>query len=102
MDESYIVNTGAFQGPLELLLSLIEKRKLFISDISLSEVTDDFINHVKNTSDFPMSQSAHFVLIASTLLLIKSKSLLPTLEFTEEETESMEDLERRLKSYPII
>lgn len=99
MSKSYTVNTEVFQGPLEVLLTLIEKRKLFINDIALSEVTDAYINYVKSIGKFPMSQSAHFVLIASTLLLIKSKSLLPTLEFTEEETESMEDLERRLKIY---
>lgn len=93
------VQTAAFEGPLELLLQLIEKRKLFINDVSLARVTDDFIDHVKAIEEFPMGQAAQFILVASTLLLLKSKSLLPSLTLTEEEEESIEDLERRLKMY---
>lgn len=96
---SYTVKTKVFRGPLELLLSLIEKRKLLINDISLASVTDDYIEHIKAIQEFPLAQSAHFILIASTLLLIKSKSLLPSLELTQEESESIEDLEHRLKEY---
>lgn len=96
---SYTVQTKVFRGPFELLLSLIEKRKLLINDISLATVTDDYIEHIKTIQKFPLAQSAHFILIASTLLLIKSKSLLPSLELTREETESIEDLEHRLKEY---
>ena len=98
----YNVNTTVFQGPLGLLLSLIEKRKLFISDISLAKVTDDYIEYVKSIQNFPIAESAHFILIASTLLLIKSKSLLPTLDLTMEEESSIEDLEKRLKLYKHI
>ena len=93
------IKTEAFEGPLDLLLSLIEKRKLLINDISLAKVADDFINHIKSHESFPIAQTAHFILIASTLLLIKSKSLLPTLTLTEEENASIEDLELRLRQY---
>lgn len=93
------IKTPAFEGPFELLLTLIEKRKLFISDISLSQVTDDFIGYIKRVGDFPMGEAAHFILVASTLLLLKSKSLLPSLSLTEEEEASIEELERRLKMY---
>lgn len=93
----FTVKTPSFEGPLELLLDLIEKRKLFISDISLAKVTDDFIAHIKQFEKMPMGDSAHFILIASTLLLIKSKSLLPTLNLTEEEQGDIHDLETRLK-----
>lgn len=96
------VQTPVFEGPLDLLLSLIEKRKLFINDISLAKVADDFIEHVKTFEHYPISDSAHFILVASTLLLLKSKSLLPNLELSEEETQSIEDLERRLKVYQEI
>jgi segregation and condensation protein A len=96
---SFTVQQEKFQGPLELLLDLIEKRKLFVSDVSLAKVADDYIAYVKNLSEFPVADSAHFVLIASTLLLIKSKSLLPNLNLTTEEQASIEDLERRLKVY---
>ena len=96
---AYTITTEVFQGPLDLLLTLIEKRKLLINDISLAEVTDDFISHLKQEETVPLPERAHFVLIASTLLLIKSKSLLPALELSEEETASVHDLERRLKLY---
>ncbi len=99
MNEQFSVRTGSFEGPLDLLLSLIEKRKLFINDISLSKVADDYIEYVKTLGNFPVGTTAHFILIASTLLLIKSRSLLPTLPLTEEEEGSIEDLETRLKIY---
>ena len=99
MESSYNVKTHIFEGPLDTLLSLIEKRKLFINDISLAQVADDYIAYIKSLGDFPIADSAHFILIASTLVLIKSKSLLPTLTLSEEEEQSMEDLENRLKEY---
>lgn len=86
-----------FEGPLDLLLTLIERRQLHIGDIALSRVTDDFIGYVKGFADFPIAESAQFAFVASTLLLIKSKALLPQLSLSQEEEESMEDLERRLK-----
>ena len=98
MDE-YQIKTDVFEGPLETLLSLIEKRKLFINDISLSQVADDYISYVKNLENYPIADSAHFILIASTLVLIKSKSLLPNLSLSEEEQQSIEDLEKRLSEY---
>ena len=99
MGDEYQVKTHIFEGPLDTLLSLIEKRKLFINDISLAQVADDYIAYVKSLADFPIADSAHFILIASTLVLIKSKSLLPSLTLTEEEQHSIEDLEARLKEY---
>ncbi len=99
MDSQYNVKTHIFEGPLDTLLSLIEKRKLFINDISLAQVADDYISYVRSLSDFPLADSAHFVLIASTLVLIKSKSLLPNLSLTEEEQSNIDDLEDRLKQY---
>ncbi len=99
MDTTYHVKTDVFEGPLDLLLSLIEKRKLLINDISLATVADDFIAYIENHTEFPMAETAHFILVGSTLLLIKSKSLLPTLMLTEEEEASIEDLEHRLALY---
>ena len=99
MDSEYQVKTHIFEGPLDTLLSLIEKRKLFINDISLAQVADDYIAYIKSLDDFPIADSAHFILIASTLVLIKSKSLLPNLTLTEEEQHSIEDLEARLQEY---
>ena len=99
METDFKVKTASFEGPLDLLLDMIEKRKLHISDISLSQVADDFIEHVRSIENFPMADSAEFILIASTLLLIKSKSLLPNLDLTEEEEATIEDLEERLRQY---
>ena len=98
----FTIKTQSFEGPLDLLLDLIEKKKLFISDISLAQVTDDFISHVRQFENMPMDESAHFILVASTLLLIKSKSLLPELALTEEEKGDIEHLETRLKIYKRI
>jgi segregation and condensation protein A len=99
LKENFKVRVGEFEGPLELLLDLVEKRKLHISDISLSQVADEFIEHIKSFEEFPMSDSADFILVASTLLLIKSKSLLPNLDLTPEEKGNIEDLENRLADY---
>ena len=95
--ETYKISTEVFEGPLELLLALIEKRKLLINDISLTEVADNYLKYLEKHKEFPVSETAQFVLVGSTLLLIKSKSLLPTLSLTSEEQGSIEDLEARLK-----
>lgn len=100
--KSYAVQTEAFQGPLDLLLYLIEKRKLHICDISLSKITDDYIEYLKKIEDFSIKNSVDFVLTASILMLIKSKSLLPTLDLTLEEEQNIDDLERRLREYQKI
>lgn len=102
MEQQYTIKTEVFEGPLELLLTLIEKRKLLINDISLAAVTDDFITYVNMGEGVPLLQRTRFVLIAATLLLIKSKSLLPTLQLTEEEAGDVEDLERRLRLHNIF
>jgi segregation and condensation protein A len=93
------VKTEVFEGPLDLLLNLIEKRKLFINDISLAKVADDYIAYVNSLENYPTGDIANFILIASTLVLIKSKSLLPTLDLSSEEETSIQDLENRLKLY---
>jgi segregation and condensation protein A len=98
-DFSYAVKTPVFTGPLDLLLDLIEKRKLFVNDVSLSAVTDDFVRYIEEHEEFPLDESAEFIVVASTLMLLKSRSLLPSLPLTEEETASIEDLEHRLKLY---
>ncbi len=102
MPLSFAVKTTVFEGPLEVLLDLIEKRKLLINDISLASVTDDYIAYVRELQENHFAHTAHFVLVAATLLLIKSKSLLPVLELTEEETHNVTDLEMRLKLYQLF
>jgi len=101
-ENAFQIKTEVFEGPLDLLLNLIEKRKLFINDIALSKVADDYIAYLQGQNKFPIAQSADFLVIASTLLLIKSKSLLPGLNLTEDEQRDVGDLERRLKIYQRI
>jgi segregation and condensation protein A len=93
------VRTPAFEGPYELLLQLIEESKLLVNDLSLAQVTDDFIQFVKGKAEFPMEDAAEFIQVAATLLLIKSKSLIPDLELSDEEQEDVDDLKRRLEAY---
>lgn len=95
----FTVRAGEHEGPLELLLDLIERRKLLVNELALSQVTDDFITHVRSHEHFPVEATANFISIAATLLLIKSKSLIPDLELTDEEEEDVEDLKRRLAAY---
>ena len=96
------VTTSVFEGPLDLLLSLIEKRKLFINDISLSKIADDYIETVRALPEIPLKDVANFVFIASTLVLIKSKSLLPSLNLSTEEEGDIERLKDRLRTYQRI
>lgn len=96
---AYAVKTVQFEGPLDLLLDLIEKRKLSINDISLAEIADQYLEYLKKMEEFPLEEVAFFIGVASTLILIKSRSLMPGLELSEEEEKSIEDLEGRLKIY---
>ncbi|MES2135208.1 MAG: segregation/condensation protein A [Patescibacteria group bacterium] len=102
MENSFSIKTPQFEGPLELLLNLIEERKLLISDISLSQVADDFLGYIQKQVAFPIGQAAHFILVGATLLLLKSRSLLPVLSLTKEEEGDVKDLELRLALYQVF
>ena len=107
----YKVKTAVFEGPFELLLRLVEERKLFINEISLAQVTDDYLNYVKaiqqeglsaQAGELDMTELTGFIVVAATLVLIKSKSLLPNLELTNDEQGQIDDLEQRLRFYQAI
>jgi segregation and condensation protein A len=102
MSAAFSFSASNFAGPLEALLDLIEARKMPVSEVSLSEVTDSYLKYLESLPSLPLPETSQFILIASTLLLIKSRSLLPTFAVTEEEKESVEELERRLKRLRII
>jgi segregation and condensation protein A len=93
------VKTHAYEGPFEVLLDLIESRKLLVNEFALANITEDFVAHVRSQEAVPMDEAAQFIHIAATLLLIKSKSLIPDLTLTEEESGDVEDLQRRLAAY---
>lgn len=102
MTSEFRVKVGEFNGPLDLLLTLIEERKMLVSDVSLSKVADDFITFVREQDRFPAAEAAQFILVAATLLLIKSRSLLPMLTLSDEEEEGIDDLEKRLSLYKVF
>ncbi len=102
MESVYTVTVEKFEGPLETLYSLIEKRKLQINTVSLAAITDGYLAYLRSHQNIPPEQIAQFILVASTLVLIKSKSLLPILEYTEEEKTDVESLTSRLQLYAYI
>ncbi len=103
MTNDFSVKVGEYEGPLELILDLIERKKLHVSEVALAKVTDDYVEYLKRfESTANMSAIADFILVAATLMLIKSVTLLPTLQLSEEEKASVEELERRLKMYQAI
>lgn len=99
---TFTVRTGSFEGPLEVLLDLIERRKLLINEVSLSRVAEEYIQHVSSLPVLPVEETAEFVSLAATLLLIKSRSLLPLLELSEEEEGDIGTLELRLALYKVV
>lgn len=102
MPSNLHIKTNVYEGPLDLLLDLIEKRKLLINDISLSSVTDEFLSRIRAMEHMPVGDTAEFVALAATLLLIKSRSLLPLLELSGEEEQDIKELQYRLAVYQII
>lgn len=95
----YELKLDQFKGPLDKLLELIEEKKLPISEISLASVTDEFLKYVEKIEKVDFGILADFISVASKLILIKSKSLLPSLELSEEEESDIKDLEKRLAIY---
>ena len=93
------IKTNSYEGPFEVLLDLIEEHKLLVNELALASITEDFIKHVRAQEKFPVEETATFIQIAATLLLIKSKSLIPDLELSDEESADVEDLKRRLEAY---
>ena len=104
--DAFKIKTTSFEGPFGLLLTLVEKRKLFINDVSLAQVTEDYLNYMNKlgglSSSFLPAEISSFILVASTLLLIKSKSLLPSLDLTKEEEGDIHSLEERLRLYELF
>lgn len=95
----YQITLEKFSGPLGLLLNLVEEQKLSINEISLADIAEKYIAYLKSLEEMPKEELAAFLVVASTLMLIKSRSLLPGLQLTEEEEMDVKELERRLKTY---
>lgn len=86
-----------FSGPLDLLLQLIEQEQLDISQVSLARVTDQYLAFLDSQSDFLAGELADFLMVATKLLVIKSKTLLP--QMADDEEDSAEQLEAQLRMY---
>ncbi len=80
------VHLDVFQGPFDLLLALISKHKLDITEVALSQVTDEFIGYISERSDsWDLDQTSYFLVVAATLLDLKAARLLPSGEVEDEE-----------------
>lgn len=95
----YKIKLDQFEGPLDLLLSLIEEQKLDVTRLSLAKVADQYLQHISSQKDITLENLADFLTIASKLILIKSKALLPVLELSNEEEAEIKDLEQQLAEY---
>jgi len=94
---TFEVSLDNFTGPLDLLLELIEKRKLPINEISLTKVTDEFIKKAQQ-HHYRKKDYAEFISLAATLIFIKSNSLLPPQEREESDSQESAELQRRLSA----
>ena len=96
--KKYLLKIDNFEGPLDLLCHLIDKNKMDIYDINLSEITDQYIEYLKKQEELNLEIASEFLVMASTLLYLKSKKLLPKQEDEEEEL-TEEELIRRIIEY---
>ncbi len=94
----YAIKIENFEGPLDLLCHLIDKNKMNINDIRLSEITDQYIEYINKMEEMNLEITSEFLIMASTLIYLKSKSLLPK-ENEDEEEISEEELLRRIIEY---
>jgi segregation and condensation protein A len=97
------VSVEGFDGPLDLLLELVEERKLDILTVRLGDLADSYLARVRAMSALPADEVSAFLALASRLVLLKARSLLPSLEpLPEEEGESEEELRARLLEYAVV
>lgn len=92
-----IIKIDKFEGPLGLLLQLIEAEELDITQISLAKIADQYIEYIRNSDHLNPEELADFLVVAAKLLLIKSRALLPFLQGEEEQ--EIEEFERQLRMY---
>ena len=93
----YNVNLEVFQGPLDLLLHLIEKMEIDIYNIPVAKLTESYLEYINNNDEFSLENAEEYIVMAATLLHIKSKHLLP--KFENETIEDEEDLVQQLLDY---
>lgn len=89
----YRVRLEVFEGPLDLLLHLIKKNEVDIFNIPIAQITADYLNYIRLFRTLNLDFAGEFLVMASTLIHIKSRSLLPSLEIVEEEEEEVSEAE---------
>lgn len=97
--DSILYKLDTFEGPLDLLLTLIQKHKVSIYDIPIAEITDQYLEAIEGIEDSQLENTSEFLVMAAQLLLIKSRMLLPKKESEEDEEDPREELARRLEEY---
>ena len=95
----YNIKINDFEGPLDLLCHLIDINKMDIYDVNLSRLTDQYIDYINQMEEMNLEVTSEFLIMASTLLLIKSKGLLPNTENSNEEELTEEELIKRIIEY---
>lgn len=96
---AYVIKLAQFEGPLDLLLGLIEREELSITEISLAKVTDEYLRIVRGAPEIRPEDLADFLVVAAKLILIKSQVLLPGLDVEEEEGPSLADQLRLYREF---
>ena len=96
--KKYSIKIDNFEGPLDLLCYLIDKNKMNIYDVKLTEITEQYVSYLNEMQEMNLEIASEFLVMASTLLYLKSKSLLPKQEEEEEEI-TEEELIRRIIEY---
>lgn len=99
----YSVKLESFAGPLDLLLHLVRKNELDIFDIPIAQITDDYLKYIELVKELNLEVAGEFLLYASTLMYLKSRSLLPAEQKTEEEIldeeQQLQQLREKLAEY---
>lgn len=95
----YQVKTEKFEGPLELLLDLVEREEMKINELSLARVAGEYLEYIRSNDNIHLENLSDFLLVASRLILIKSRTLIPTLKLSEEEEAEIKDLAVQLEEY---
>ena len=98
--EAFPLQLNVFEGPLDLLLHLIDSQELDITAVSLVQVTDQYLGHLRSAEEIDATALAEFIAIGSRLLYLKSRALLPQPEVDEEPVDDLGDyLVQRLREY---
>ena len=99
--ENFEVKLPLFEGPFDLLLFFIERDELDIYDIPISKITNDFLEYIRQMEQLNIEVASEFILVAATLMRIKSKMLLPRPQLDEQgnEIDPREELVKHLLEY---